>query len=166
MHLHRPRTTVIRIVLALAIAPVATLVGAADAHLAVHAKPGDMVLLRNVNTRPAYRPAPPGMALMADPSPRREVAGALGTGELSDADFASLDAATTHSPGHPAMVDRIVGSALAGPVGGGAAGGTAGTGTLVSGPIGNVGNVTRGIGGQVQGALAQLPGMLPAANGH
>src|SRR5690348_3971472 len=46
---------------------------AADAHRAVDAKPGDIVLLRNVSTRPAARPAPPGMALMVSPSPRAEI---------------------------------------------------------------------------------------------
>ncbi|HZY32847.1 MAG TPA: hypothetical protein VFE75_03705 [Rhodanobacter sp.] len=51
---------------------------AADAQQAVKARPGDIELLRNVSTRPAHHPAPPGMALMVDPSPRHEIARALG----------------------------------------------------------------------------------------
>jgi hypothetical protein len=51
---------------------------AADAQQAVKTRPGDIVLLRNVSTRPAYRLAPPGMALMVDPSPRHEIARTLG----------------------------------------------------------------------------------------
>lgn len=51
---------------------------AADAQQAVKARPEDSVLLRNVSTHPTHRPAPPGMALMVDPSPRYEIARALG----------------------------------------------------------------------------------------
>jgi len=51
---------------------------AADAQQAVKARPGDIELLRNVSTRPTHRPAPPGMALTVDPSPRHEIARALG----------------------------------------------------------------------------------------
>ena len=50
---------------------------ASGARQGVQPRPGEMVLLRDVSTRPAYRPAPPGMALIADPSPQRELAGAL-----------------------------------------------------------------------------------------
>ncbi len=55
---------------------------------------GEMVLLRAVPARPAYRMAPPGMALIVDPSPKNELARALGTGaaaapgELSDDEYA------------------------------------------------------------------------------
>ncbi|MBT2144474.1 MULTISPECIES: hypothetical protein [unclassified Rhodanobacter] len=51
---------------------------AADAQQAVKARPGDVVLLADVSTRPAHHPAPPGMALMVDPSPRYGIARALG----------------------------------------------------------------------------------------
>lgn len=51
---------------------------AADAQQAVRARPGDIVLLRNVSTRPADRAAPLGMVLMVDPSSRHEIARALG----------------------------------------------------------------------------------------
>jgi hypothetical protein len=141
---------------------------AADAHEAVKAKPGDIVLLRNVSTRPAYRAAPPGMALMVDPSPRREIAGALGTGELSDADYASLDATAPGTQGsHRSSVEQIVGGAIGGTLAGndGHAGTSGvGIGNAIAGPMGAVGNTTRGVGDQVRGALSQLPGMTPA--GH
>ena len=138
----------------------------ADAHQAVKAKPGDIVLLRNVSTRPAYRPAPPGMALMVDPSPRRETARALGTQELSDADYASLDATPVQASGRGTAVGQMVGSAIGGALNGsgehpGVSGD--GIGNVVAGPLGAVGNTTRGIGDQVRGALSQLPGVMPAA---
>ena len=66
---------------------------AADARVGVHPAHGEMVLLRNVNARHAYRAAPPSVGLIVDPRPNREINGALGTGELSDADFAAIAAA-------------------------------------------------------------------------
>jgi hypothetical protein len=142
-----------------------TSVLAADAHQAVQAKPGEMVLLRNVATRPAYRPAPPGMALMVDPSPQHEIGRALGTEELSDADYASLDATPPRTNNHGTAVERVVGSALGGTLTGkGGHLGVAGDGVsnVVAGPLGAVGNTTRGIGSQVLGAMAQLPMLTPA----
>lgn len=140
---------------------------AADAHQAVTAKPGDIVLLRNVSTRPAYRPAPPGMALMVDPSPRRELSQALGTEELSDADYASLGATPVQGSRHNTVVGQVVGNALDDSLNGnggrlGASGD--GIGNMMTGPLGAVGNATRGVGDQVRGALSQLPGMMPS--GH
>lgn len=149
--------------LAMLLVPAAVL--AADAHQAVKAKPGDIVVLRNVATRPAYRPAPPGMALMVDPSPRHEISRALGTEELSDADYASLDATPAQGTRGGTTVERVIGSALGSSVGntGGRLNNVAGNGVsnVVSGPLGAVGNTTRGIGDQVRGALSQLPGMTP-----
>lgn len=143
---------------------------AADAHQAVKAKPGDIVVLRNVNARPAYRPAPPGMALMVDPSPQHELGRALGTEELSDADYASLGATPSGRGSSTTVVERVVSGALGGALGGSTGGrnGVAGNGVsnVVSGPLGAVGNTTRGISDQVRGALSQLPGMTPAAAGR
>ena len=139
---------------------------AADAHQAVKAKPGDIVVLRNVSTRPAYRPAPPGMALMVDPSPRNEIGRALGTGELSDADYAGLGATPSQNMHGGTVVERVIGSALGNSVdntGGRANVAGNGVSNVVSGPLGAVGNTTRGIGDQVRGALSQLPGMPPNA---
>ena len=69
----------------LLLASPAARVDAADAHVGVHPERGEMVLLRDVNARLAYRPAPPGIALIVDPTPNREIDSALGTGEMSDA---------------------------------------------------------------------------------
>ena len=52
---------------------------AADAHIGVHPEKGEMVLLRDVSPRAAYRPAPPGIALIVDPKPNREIHGSLGS---------------------------------------------------------------------------------------
>ncbi|MGN6280887.1 hypothetical protein [Frateuria sp.] len=134
---------------------------AADAHRAVVAKPGDIVLLRNVSTRAAVRPAPPGMALMVSPSPQPEILASLGSGELSDDDIAQLGA----TPVPTAQLQSTVGRALDGMLVRGSGGTTVagnGVSNTVTAPIGAVGNATRGIGDQVQGALAQLP----FGNGH
>ncbi len=136
---------------------------------------GEMVLLRAVPARPAYRMAPPGMALIVDPSPKNELARALGTGaaaapgELSDDEYASLGAGMAGGTGHAGhgqtTVERVTGAAVNGnlrSLGGdeGVLGGTGGLARTIGGPLGTVGNATRGIGDQVRGALAQLP--LPA----
>ena len=74
----------------LAMLAVALLSGAAGASASgarqgVKAQPGEIVLLRDVAARPAYRMAPPGMALIADPKPQREIATALGAGTPANA---------------------------------------------------------------------------------
>jgi hypothetical protein len=136
---------------------------AADAHRAVQAKPGDIVLLRNVSTRPAYRPAPPGMALMVSPSPRSDVDAALGAQELSDADFAQLGATPSPAAHLPTNgVGRTLEATLVRGGGGGSTVAGNGVSNTVSAPMGAVGNATRGIGDQVQNALSQLP----FGNGH
>lgn len=144
---------------------------AADAHMAVQAKAGEIVLLRNVATRPAYRQAPPGMALIVDPSPRSELSQALGTDELSDADYAGLDATTATGNVHHTTVERVVGGTLGHSLGSsaGAGGSVAGNGfsNVVNAPVGVVGNTTGNLGNQIQGALSQLPGLIPSAgSGH
>lgn len=162
---HLRRTTdCIALVVGALLLPISAI--AADAHTAVKAKPGDIVVLRNVSARPAYRPAPPGMALMVDPSPRNEINHALGTGELSDADYASLDASPTPGSSHRTVVEQMVGNTLVGTLGDNSGSrGVArnGAGNVISGPLGAVGNTTRGIGSQILGAMSQLPTMTPAA---
>lgn len=136
---------------------------AADAHKAVQVQHGEIVVLRNVSARPAYREAPPGMALIVNPSPRHELDRALNTGELSDDDYADLnaDASGGVRAGHGTTVERISGSALGGSLGGtGASHGTSnGFSTVIAAPMGSLGRATGGIGNQVQGALSQLPGL-------
>lgn len=143
---------------------------AADAHRGVQAAPGEIVMLRNVAARPAYRSAPPGMALIVNPSPRPELSHALGTDELSEADYAELDATSaTGQAARGTTVEQMIGRTLGSSVGGasargGAAGGN-GFGQIIAGPTGSLGGTAGGIGHQVQGALSQLPGMLPASSG-
>jgi len=149
---------------------------AADAHQGVKAKPGEIVLLRDVSTRPAYRMPPPGMALIVDPSPRREVGSALGIGgldELDDADYAAMESGLAHAaPGAvhgQGTVERVAGG-----VAGGALGRVTGEGDMlaggqmarmVGGPMGAVGGATRGVGDQLRSALAQFPQAQPVATG-
>jgi hypothetical protein len=145
---------------------------AAEARRAVQAQHGEIVVLRNVATRPADRQAPPGMALIVSPSPRHELSQALGTNELSDEEYASLDAApAAGSQAHGTTVERMVGNSLGGSLGSnpGPHGGVSGNGfsNVIGAPIGVVGSTAGGIGNQVQGALSQLPGLAPApAGGH
>lgn len=124
------------------------------------AQPGEIVLIRNVSARPAVRMHPPGMALLMDPSPRKEIDHALG--EMSDDDYRE---ATSGS--------AVVEAGIAGRIGNGRGEGALGaiTGTLVrtDGPMpagrlagtigGAVGTATRGMDANVRGALAQFPGM-------
>lgn len=152
------------------------LASASGARQGVKQQPGEMVLLRDVSTRTAYRQAPPGMALIADPSPKGEIASALGTSngmdELSDDDFAGLGAGQSGMSGHggTTTVERVTQHALGGAVGrlgqsnGGVISGNQISGAL-SGPLGAMGNSTRGIGDQVRGALAQFPLGGPAPAG-
>lgn len=142
----------------------------ADAHQGVQARPGEIVLLRNVAARPAYRQAPPGIALIVDPSPRRELTQALDPDELSEADYASLDASSPGDRGHATTIGNAVGAALGGSVGSGPADNrVAGNGfsSLVAGPTGAVSRATGNIDNQVRDALSQLPGVTPPpGNGH
>ncbi|QCU72307.1 hypothetical protein E4582_10715 [Luteimonas yindakuii] len=147
------------------------LASAAGARRAVDARPGEITLLRDVHARPAYRPMPPGMAIIADPTPNRELGNALGTGELSDADFAGLaaDAPATSSGASVPLAQRIE-DPLQATLGGSGPGGNAnGTGNALGGalgvPMSAVGNTTRGIGDHVQGALAQFPMLGGKAGG-
>ncbi|MFL4595926.1 hypothetical protein ACJ6WI_01480 [Stenotrophomonas maltophilia] len=160
--------------LALALLAVATGAGASGARQGVKAQPGEIVLLRDVAARPAYRMAPPGIALIADPKPQREVAAALGSGdpasgmdELSDADYAGMGAGhstPTATPGGT-TVERVTQQALGGTLGRNGDGMVGSSlGGAMSGPLGAVGNSTRGIADTVRGALGQFPlqGTAPA----
>jgi len=161
-------TTVAWLVAVLLLAPAAA--QASGARQGVKAQPGEMVLLRDVSTRPAYRPAPPGVALIADPSPRREVGAALGTStgmdELSDDDYAALGSNTGIAGGHQqTTVERVTTGTVNNTLGRATTSGVLSGNSLgrsIGGPMGAVGNTTRGIGDQVRGALAQFPLGQPA----
>lgn len=137
---------------------------ASGARKGVHAKHGEMVLLRDVSARHAVVGKPPGMALIVDPTPGDNIDRALGTGELSDEEYASIGAASAGGP--MPGVTRITGRALA-PLGaltsGNGNGALSGNGInqAMGVPMGAVGNVTRGVGDQVRGALAQFPLVAP-----
>ncbi|QOW19546.1 hypothetical protein INQ41_00090 [Lysobacter ciconiae] len=136
---------------------------ASGARKGVQARHGEMVILRNVSARHAVRPMPPGMALIVEPSPKRNIDQSLGTGELSDEEYASLGAGSTSGPSP--VVAQVTGRALA-PLGAmtsttnGAVSGN-GIHQAVGVSMGAVGNVTRGVGDQVRGALAQFPLVSP-----
>lgn len=143
-----------------------TPVQAADAHKAVQAQHGEIVMLRNVSARPAYREASPGTALIVNPSPRRELDGALDTGELSDDDYANLNAtaSTGSHRAHGTTVERITDNALGGSVGTRAsAGGVTSNGfsNVIAAPMSGIGRATGSIENQVQGALSLMPGFSP-----
>lgn len=149
---------------------------ASGARQGVKAQPGEIVLLRDVAARSAYRPAPPGLALIADPKPQPEIEHALGsrsasTGmdELSEDDYAGLGAGQTGAmAAHPGTtVERVTQQALGGTLGRSGDGslGGSGLGAAMSGPLGAVGTTTRGIGDTVRGALAQFPLGAPAQAG-
>lgn len=162
-----PRLIVV-LMLAVALPQVAQ---ASGARQGVKAKPGEMVLLRDVSARHAYRPAPPGVALIADPTPNRELSSMLGTpsgmDELSDDDYAALGSSLgdVHHP-QQTTVERVTGTAITGTLGRVTGGeGVLSGGQLsqtIGGPMGAVGNATRGVGDQVRGALAQFPLGQPA----
>jgi hypothetical protein len=161
---------------ALALTPVISF--ADGARVAQKAKPGEIVLIRNVAARPADRaPTAPGLALMVSASPNPQLSngmnGATGSGEITDAEIADLDAGPAAGRTMPGQtsVQRSLNAALGTNAGGNSAGAVSNNGVsnLVSGATGGAGagaavaDSTRNIGDQVTGALSQVP-MLGA--GH
>lgn len=164
---HTDRLIALAVVVALSVPGAAA---AADAHTGVQAEHGEMVLLRDVSARHAYRPMPPGIALIVDPSPRTEINNILGTGELSDDEYASLGASPSLAPARPVtMVEKVTARGINGSIGSlGSDTGALGRGGMaqsIGGHVGAVGNATRGIADQVNGALSQLPLMTQPAAG-
>ncbi|WMJ69265.1 hypothetical protein [Stenotrophomonas sp. 24(2023)] len=150
------------------------LAAASGARQGVKAQPGEVVLLRDVAARPAYRMAPPGVALIADPKPQRELAAALGSGdaggmqELSEDDYAGMGASRAAGLAGPgsSTVERTTQQALQGTLGRTGEGALGGSlNSALGGPLGAVGSTTRGIGATVQGALAQFPMGAPTPAG-
>ncbi|TAN08335.1 MAG: hypothetical protein EPN38_02280 [Rhodanobacteraceae bacterium] len=128
---------------------------AADAHQAVHAKPGEIVLLRTVPTRPAVRRAPPGMALIVDTKPNSQLDPALGSMELSDREAGAISAPVRGATG-AVLATLAARPALAVP--GGAQGQSTPRGAATdTTPLSVVGNATRGVGSSITGALQALP---------
>lgn len=140
----------------------------ADAHTAVHPVGGEFVLLRDVSARPAYRPAPPGMALIINPTPNREIDQSLGTGEMSDEEFAAMSSGR-QGPASVTMPQQMTDRALHGSLGRVTGDNGVLTGGSLSGSIGGVTGAvtgtTRGIAPTVTGALSQFPLGAGAATG-
>lgn len=157
--------------LALALTPAISM--ADGARVAQNAKPGEIVLIRNVATRPADRaPTAPGLALMVSASPNPQLTHSMnaGSGEITDAEIADLNAGPRAGgvAQGPASVQRALGTALGTNSGGNSAGSAVsnnGVSNMVSGTTGGAGaaasvtDSTRGIGDQVTGALSQIPMM-------
>lgn len=148
---------------------------AAGARAGVHPDHGEMVLLRDVSSRHAVRPAPPAIALIVDPTPNRQLMAALPGAELSDADFLALDtghqlqgAGLRPSGGIAAPFTQVLTGTLGGGANARSASGVQSAGGLNAasgGVFGTVGAATRGINGHIQGALLALPFGRPAETG-
>ncbi len=129
---------------------------AGDARKAVKAAHGEIVVLRTVATRPATRMQPPGMALLVDPRPNRELNAVLGQGSLlSDAEIATLSASpvrtTTRRFGH--TITQVLGAPATGSVRQ-APNDNAPPGAH---PMGTIGQATRGLGNTMQQAMGAIP---------
>lgn len=133
---------------------------AAEARTGVQAKPGEMVLLRDVSTRPAVRMAPPGLALIVDPKPNDQLHAGLSAIELSDGETAAIGAPVQRAT-------TLVGAALSvdnplAPRGNAGQTSTPRGATPYATPLGAVGNATRGVGSQITNAMQALPFGKPA----
>jgi len=130
-------------------------VDAASARKAVHPKPGEIVLLRDVPTRPATRQAPPALGLLVDAKPNSQVDAALGAMELSDSEAGAVSAPVLSAT---RMLHGSAGtsSMLAAPHGADGQAAPRGAATNTT-PLSVLGNATRGVGSQVTGALQALP---------
>lgn len=144
------------------------MLAAADgARVAQKAKPGEIVVTRNVAARPADRsPTAPGMALMVSASPNPQLVNGLtggsGPGEISDEEIANLSAGriTANVSGQNSM-QRALNTALGTNVGGNSAGAASSNGVsnTLNAPAGGgaVVDGTRNISDQVNNALSQIP---------
>ncbi|MGC1547877.1 MAG: hypothetical protein WA777_05060 [Rhodanobacter sp.] len=164
---HQYSRAAIAVAIVVALTPAAAFAQAAGEVL--QAQPGDIVLTRNVPTRIAYRqPVSPGLALVVSPMPNQQLDNALGlsTGEVSDADAANLGASAPS--GNTTAVGQALNNALGNNLGT-RTGSSSGTvpGNAIGGSMGAIGNATSGIGGQVTGALSQIPmATVPVGTGH
>lgn len=137
---------------------------AGDVREGVTAKHGEIVLIRSVPTRTAYRTAPAGMALIIDPSPRNELESALGnTGELTDAEYAAIGSGpVNHIAGSVKAQTGVLATDMQRNDGTrvpvqGANGGVS--------PMGAVGASTRAAGDQLRSILGAMPIPTNASNG-
>lgn len=139
------------------------------ARIAQKAKPGEIVLIRNVAARPADRPpTAPGMALMVSASPNPQLVGTMtgssSPGEISDTDIANLNAGPAAGGlSVQSGVQHSLGVALGTNAGGNhaAAVSSNGVSNMLGAPTagGAIADGTRNIGDQVTGAMSQIPAL-------
>lgn len=125
---------------------------AAGSRSAVEARPGELVLLRAVPARPAARSAPPGNALLVDPSPRSEIDQGLSSLEITDNGYGQIAAgASSGGPKPSSAISQSMTQSLQSVSGqAGQRGGSSPTMSFG----GSVGAATGSIGSQVTGALS------------
>lgn len=140
----------------------------AQVRTGVQAKHGEMVLIRNVHTRPADRAGTPGMAMIIDPTPRKQLLGALnqnGSHELTDAEYAALGSGLVgHSlrpDGTQAPASNLI-ETRNGVVHGNVPPPASASGIS---PLGTVGASARAMGDTVRNTLQMLPGMTGTGGG-
>jgi hypothetical protein len=162
------RCVVIASVWALALIPVVSF--ADGARVAQKAQPGEIVLIRNVATRPADRnPTAPGLALMVSASPNPQLGNAIqgtGNGEITDQEIDDLTAGIgsgarasgqgsgTHSF-NPDLAQNTGGNNAAAANGNNTNSLTAGGGAGAA--TGAVVDSTRNISDQITNTLSQMP---------
>jgi hypothetical protein len=169
-HIHGQvcRCVLIASALALALTPFVSF--ADGARVAQKAQPGEIVLIRNVATRPADRnPTAPGMALMVSASPNPQLGSAIlgsGNGEISDQEIDDLTAGIglgARASGQGNANQRSFNPSLAQNNGGNNAAAATGnsTNSLTAGggaaATGSVVDSTRNISDQITGSLSQIP---------
>lgn len=124
---------------------------AAGSRSAVEAQPGELVLMRAVPARPAARSAPPGRALLVDPSPRSEIEQGLSSLEITDGGYGQIAAGASSGGATPSSaISQSVTQSLQSVSG--QAGQRGGSPTMSFG--GSVSAATGSIGSQVTGALS------------
>ncbi len=124
---------------------------AAGSRNAVEAQPGEIVLMRAVPARPAARSAPPGKALLIDPSPRSKIEQGLSSLEITDGGYGQIAAgAASGGPAPSSAISQSMTQSLQSVSG--QASPRGGSPTMSFG--GTVGAATGNIGSQVTGALS------------
>lgn len=154
---------------ALALTPVVSF--ADGARVAQKAQPGEIVLIRNVATRPADRnPTAPGMALMVSASPNPQLGNAVqgaGNGEITDQEIDDLTAGISsgaRASGQGSGSQHLLNPDLAQNTGGNNAAAANGNSTNsltagggAGGATGAVVDSTRNISDQITNTISQLP---------
>jgi len=123
---------------------------AAGSRAAVEARPGEITVLRAVPARPAARSAPPGRALLIDPSPEAELESGLSHMEIASESYGRVSAGGTGTAS-PAGISGSM-SRFMSPLG--ARSGRGDTPASKAATGGAMGAATGSIGSRVSGALA------------